>query len=484
MGTLLTDQDYKNFKQLLEYFVSYLEFLEATKGSSDKNKKVKDLANNVQYNVEDPRKRRLDYFVDRYGEKQLPRSGQGYKGGSIQDGIKDCCDYNANKICLSANNRNKVATYFSKPSYLHWFGTTLNIDIETSGKDKDKTITKLKITLNKKDIGEEKSLEELGLFDGKDPNPILKAFFDKYCSILDKYYSTLKNMLETEIKDLLKANHNIILTGAPGTGKTYLSKRIAKDIAGDESRIGFVQFHPSYDYTDFVEGLRPVKTTDEEKNGGTIVFERKDGVFKKFCKEALSAAPDDKYVFIIDEINRGELSKVFGELFFSIDPGYRGEDGRVKTQYQNLVEKGDEFAEGFYVPKNVYIIGTMNDIDRSVESMDFAMRRRFAFKEITPESRVDMWYDKRDELGKKAIQLGELSLCMERLNEAIDKVPGLGSAYHIGPSYFLKLKDCSKEELWDYYLKGLVFEYLRGMPDADKYLKDIKDAYDDKGNKK
>lgn len=436
MAELLKDQDYKNFKQLLEYFVSYLEFLEATKGFSDKNKKVKELAKDVHYNDEDPRKRRFEDFVNKHGEEQLPRSGQGYKGGSIQEGIKEWCDYNANKICLSANNRNKVATYFSKPSYLHWFGTTLNIDIETSGKDKDKTITKLKITLNKKDIGEEKSLEELGLFDGKDPNPILKAFFDKYYSILDKYYSTLKNMLETEIKDLLKANHNIILTGAPGTGKTYLSKRIAKDIAGDESRIGFVQFHPSYDYTDFVEGLRPVKTTDEEKNGGTIVFERKDGVFKKFCKEALSAAPDDKYVFIIDEINRGELSKVFGELFFSIDPGYRGEDGRVKTQYQNLVEKGDEFAEGFYVPKNVYIIGTMNDIDRSVESMDFAMRRRFAFKEITLESRVDMWYDKRDELGKKAIQLGELSLCMERLNEAIDKVPGLGSAYHIGPSYF------------------------------------------------
>lgn len=175
---------------------------------------------------------------------------------------------------------------------------------------------------------------------------------------------------------------------------------------------------------------------------------------------------------------------MFGELFFSIDPSYRGEKGRVNTQYQNLVEKGDEFANGFYVPKNVYIIGTMNDIDRSVESMDFAMRRRFAFKEITPESRVDMWYDERDELGKKAIKLDELSLCMERLNEAIDKVPGLDSAYHIGPSYFLKLKECTKEELWDYYLKGLVFEYLRGMPDADKYLKDIKDAYDDKGNKK
>ena len=479
MGTLLTDQDYKNFKQLLEYFVSYLEFLEATKGSSDTNKKVRELAKDVPlYNDEDPRKRRFEDFVNKHGEERVARSGQGYKGDSIQEGIKEWCDYNVNKICISANNRNKAATYFSKPSYLHWFGTTLNIDIETNGKDKDEAITKLKITLNKKDLGEDsrKSLEELGLFDGKDPNFALKTF-------LDKYYLTLKGMQTTKIEDLLKANYNVILTGAPGTGKTYLSKRIAKEIAGDESRVGFVQFHPSYDYTDFVEGLRPVKTTDEEKNGGTIVFERKDGVFKKFCKGALSA-PDHKFVFIIDEINRGELSKVFGELFFSIDPGYRGEKGRVNTQYQNLVEKGDEFANGFYVPKNVYIIGTMNDIDRSVESMDFAMRRRFAFKEITPESRVDMWYDERDEFGKKAIKLDELSLCMERLNEAIDKVPGLGSAYHIGPSYFLKLKECTKEELWDYYLKGLVFEYLRGMPDADKYLKDIKDAYDDKGNKK
>ncbi len=484
MAELLKDQDYKNFKQLLEYFVSYLEFKEAIKGSSDNNKKVKELAKDVHYNEEDPRKRRLDDFVNKHGEEQLPRSGQGYKGGSIQEGIKDWCYYNANKIYITASAYSKNSSYLTNGSYLQWKDTQLNINIETNGKDKDKTITKLKITSNKKDLSEDNScnsLKELGLFDGKDPNPTLKAFFDKYYSILDEHYSKLKDMLKNEIKNLLKANHNVILTGAPGTGKTYLSKQIANEFADkDESRIGFVQFHPSYDYTDFVEGLRPVKTTDEEKNGGTIVFERKDGVFKKFCKEALSAAPDDKYVFIIDEINRGELSKVFGELFFSIDPGYRGEDGRVKTQYQNLVEEGDEFAKGFYVPKNVYIIGTMNDIDRSVESMDFAMRRRFAFKEITPESRVDMW-DEAD-FGKK--DLKDMLKRMERLNEAIDKVPGLGSAYHIGPSYFLKLKECSKEKLWDYYLKGLVFEYLRGMPDADKYLKDIKDAYDNKGNEK
>ena len=120
MGTLLTDQDYKNFKQLLEYFVSYLEFLEATKGSSDTNKKVRELAKDVPlYNDEDPRKRRFEDFVNKHGEERVARSGQGYKGDSIQEGIKEWCDYNVNKICISANNRNKAATYFSKPSYLH-----------------------------------------------------------------------------------------------------------------------------------------------------------------------------------------------------------------------------------------------------------------------------------------------------------------------------------------------------------------------------
>ncbi len=144
------------------------------------------------------------------------------------------------------------------------------------------------------------------------------------------------------------------------------------------------------DYTDFVEGLRP----NINANG----FERRDGIFKAFCSKAANdyeSNKDNKYVIIIDEINRGEISKVFGELFFSIDPGYRGTKGKVDTQYQNLI-KADEkmpndsskdypFINGFYVPENVFIIGTMNDIDRSVESMDFAFRRRFAFKEIKAE---------------------------------------------------------------------------------------------------
>ena len=259
--------------------------------------------------------------------------------------------------------------------------------------------------------------------------------------------------------DLLKANHNIILNGAPGTGKTHLAKEIAKEM---NATVKMVQFHPSYDYTDFVEGLRPIK---DEK--GNICFERKDGVFKEFCKKAINE-PTSPFVFIIDEINRGEISKIFGELFYSIDPGYRGEKGKVQTQYQNLVEEGDVFKEGFYVPENVYIIGTMNDIDRSVESMDFAMRRRFAWQEITAnESAQNMGIE------------GELLERMERLNAVIFETEGLGSSYQVGASMFLKVKEgnMTEEQLWNLNLKSLMKEYLRGLPQAEDILDKMKKAY-------
>lgn len=377
--------------------------------------------------------------------------------------------------------------------------------------------------------------------------------------------------------DLLKANHNIILHGAPGTGKTYLARDIAsklifskqQDELNDEEkalleeRTGFVQFHQSYDYTDFVEGLRPAVGADGKADG----FERKDGVFREFCKLAkcdmliegfkkkvdesganglkvksvrsptefavtinqnekfqvkigkgndyslsvkdikdylITGSYDKKhdtygpgvgqyikenideesyflntdnqkpYVFIIDEINRGEMSKIFGELFFSIDPGYRGKVGRIKTQYQNLVNKGDLFAEGFYIPKNIYIIGTMNDIDRSVESMDFAMRRRFAFIEVMADDRIEILDSLK--CGKK----NEAVKCMQALNKEIEKISGLSSAYHIGPAYFLKLDNYEGnfEDLWKYHIEGVLREYLRGMPKADDHLTKLKDCYD------
>ena len=400
---------------------------------------------------------------------------------------------------------------------------------------------------------------------------------------------------------LLKTNHNLILTGAPGTGKTWLARDIAKKMNAVSE---FVQFHPSFDYTDFVEGLRPILNNDTHNyNNSSVAFERRDGIFKRFCKTALqysrqipeeetdevhdgsfedlmssikrdivsdvltsysptgklSVSDNDRiryirshtsktildanvkllyqyfvdkgqydiedetkeslqnyirelteaqggkvtrtldfteykwtlkellkrkkafeegtlvrsnrpinkpFVFIIDEINRGDLSKIFFFFFFAIDKGYRGEKGRVTTQYQELITDNDDvFKDGFFIPKNVYIIGTMNDIDRSVESMDFAIRRRFAWKEVTAAmSAVNM------RLGKEAKER------MDVLNQAILDA-GLTSAYQIGASYFLHLRNDRFEELWDNHLKGLIEEYLRGDPDAEDKFKKIKIAY-------
>jgi hypothetical protein len=416
---------------------------------------------------------------------------------------------------------------------------------------------------------------------------------------------TVKTLIECKIpySRILLESKNLIFRGAPGTGKSYLAKQIAADIISngytdkwadltEEQRrqVEFVQFHPSYDYSDFVEGLRPKMNED-----GSMGFELQDGIFKSFVDrarrnfedsqkpkevrekevssntaleefladielgedefktvmgrkfnitdvddkhiyleilgngtenkiflkidelrkmlesgknfekvrdvtrffgikftqqvfsyyfvlfKAIKAAgktnrkakveeePLKKYIFIIDEINRGEISKILGELFFAIDPGYRGQAGEVATQYSNMHVNPDE---KFYIPENVYIIGTMNDIDRSVDSFDFAMRRRFRFVEVRAESTQDMLDTIADEDIKN-----EAIARMDRLNAEILTVEGLNENYQIGASYFLKLKYLKFADFWTDYLEPLLQEYVRGLYDEKGIMKRFARAY-------
>ena len=288
---------------------------------------------------------------------------------------------------------------------------------------------------------------------------------------------------------------NLIFHGAPGTGKTYtvlkaIAELLGHDVEGDHTpkdffaqlsddeseRFGFVQFHPSYDYTDFVEGLRPSKRTGED-------FELRAGTFMRFCAKARKDHDrSHHYYFLIDEINRGDVSNIFGELFFLLDGGYRGVG--VNTQYENLHDDGfaDEYLRSgeadhtehpkFSIPENVTIIGTMNDIDRSVDSFDFAMRRRFRFIDYTwQSSRKCFGIDPQSDTGK----------LMGAMNDRIEHTEGLGEEYALGAAYFQDLGwsagDRARAMVWDTKVGPLLREYLRGIPDSDARLQEFDDIW-------
>lgn len=444
---------YNEFKHLLKRFVEQANI--NIKGSSDRSPHLSpDSFEKDNYKLESSKNMKIDKvrIDDKWFDIHL-KSGSSYGPTKKESSTVPYIDYYIDNN-LWANLR---FTFNSKAI------DKVSIVIWDSNKVDHKT-------------GIEAKINDFDLDNENAPNDALISFFDQYMNIKEsKIYRTLisknYNIIEepqpsyndSKYARVLRQSKNLILRGAPGTGKTYLAKQIAEELTGgNDDQIGFVQFHPSYDYTDFVEGLRPVSSAD-----GQIGFELQDGIFKEFCTKAKENSSKD-FVFIIDEINRGEISKIFGELFFAIDPSYRGEKGAVSTQYANL----HETDEKFYIPENVYIIGTMNDIDRSVDTFDFAMRRRFRFVEVTAEDQLSML----DKLGDNA---EGAKARLTNLNSAISKADGLNSHYHIGPSYFLKLADIDYdyEVLWSDYLQPLLEDYLRGSYDEVEKLKELEKAY-------
>ena len=574
---------YSQFKHILEYFVAHLEWIQNGDTSG------------IGY---------AQYIAPLVGKPNFKTSGHGYRGGNIQKGISRWEQFAEGIVCINVQDQFGKKDFTTKKCYLNWRGTGVNVIAHWAAGHLESLEVINYLFWEDPPIWEPgvitKSIKEIELFNGKEEaNEDLISFFDAFSNLLKQNTVMAGNQ---DLINTLYSNYNIILNGAPGTGKTYLAKNIAaqmitgklysEDLENNElfkSHCKFVQFHPSYDYTDFVEGLRPKKDVQ-----GNIAFERKDGIFKEFCKNAIQAlmnnevdnfdaawdaliadidnkgqlsipllsgsraisieltvngdglaertydemltdskewirgkskffnkeqlynvyrglpgvpsgghdnyrkaivkemketyglkdytrgveSNDDNatpFVFIIDEINRGEMSKIFGELFFSIDPGYRGKKGIVSTQYQNLIEPTDTFYSGFYVPKNVYIIGTMNDIDRSVESMDFAMRRRFAFVEILADNNTSML----DDIPEKALVIER----MKAINAIITAEEELGTSYHIGGAYFKKADICRNEDkkidwqlFWNTYINRLISEYTRALQNKSVLLRKMEEA--------
>ncbi|MBR4911554.1 MAG: AAA family ATPase [Bacteroidales bacterium] len=365
---------------------------------------------------------------------------------------------------------------------------------------------------------------------------VLMKYFDDHKEEYDKDICKFGSYVwQIGTSDLSQSNQ-IIKYGAPGTGKTYTTKieteeffEIWKKDSGNTTakfsdHYEFVQFHPSYSYEDFIEGIKPVL-----ENGKTEL-KLKNGIFKAFCRKAAEyelwliktgvlknknlaevtyadvkeirdkknpfvfpkGIEDDDFIsqyippyfFIIDEINRADLSRVFGELMYCLE--YRGYKGRIKTQYSEL-ESGDIifYEENgqhyFFIPNNVYIIGTMNTIDRSIESFDFALRRRFLWQRIDPNEAV--LQDYFVENGKT--DFGDYIIPKwKKLNNKISSNTLLGEDYQIGHSYLMKLDkypNCTKTSyrdlIWTKHIQPILEEYFRGTGEAKKQIEELKKVF-------
>ena len=275
----------------------------------------------------------------------------------------------------------------------------------------------------------------------REENPIQqKDENEKYSKedFLNEVYMT-ENRYD-HLVSVLKNKKNIILQGAPGVGKTFTAKRLAYSLIGekDESRIEFVQFHQNYSYEDFMMGYKPVEDG----------FELKYGIFYRFCQKAANQ-PDKDFFFIIDEINRGNMSKIFGELLMLIENDYRGT--KATLAYNGM---------SFSVPRNLYIIGMMNTADRSLAMIDYALRRRFSFFEMEPGFDSEGFIKYRNRLGNETFN--ELIKKVQELNNAISSDKSLGKGFCIGHSYFCTNGECTEEwmhSIVDYDLIPMLNEY-------------------------
>ncbi|EJI1279520.1 AAA family ATPase [Vibrio vulnificus] len=295
---------------------------------------------------------------------------------------------------------------------------------------------------------------------------------------------------------------NVILYGPPGTGKTYAVKNSLDFLCqGDRERYEFVQFHPSFTYEDFIEGIKPKGVTKD----GSIKFELVDGVFKRFCKKA-KANPSKSYYFVVDEINRANLSSVFGETLLCLEKDYRhdlhdqngGSKNLIKTQYSSLIEdmiKDDatnqslayHYENGsayFGVPSNVFFIGMMNDVDKSIDAFDLALRRRFQW--IRKDCDYDVIANEVKFNGKDEFHnIEQYTGACEKLNRYISDGIGLGKSYEFGHSFFMKIATIAKTRtiteknastLFTLHLQPTLREYLRAMFAEHELDKQIEDA--------
>lgn len=548
--------DEEKFKCLLEYFVAHLEYCENERTDT----------------------KGYDTYIKNLVEVgSFKKSGKGYDGNAIQSQIQEWADYTIGSICINVNVN--YGKYCTKQTYLNWKDTGLNVIVNL----KENKIDSLQLHIYQKDgpridVGDPKTLEELGLYDELPPNESLKDFFKKFEKMYSDYLNKAKEekMFEriNKEREIILKKKNLILQGAPGTGKTYETATLALQILNEEEsvfenrtkimeryrkrveegRIAFVTFHQTMDYESFVEGLKAIPLKDEhEKNIGGVTYEPRPGIFKTICDSARtkkdesfsscfdkylesikgfenkkvipsstgrsqiyvwyeggstiqvrsvnstfkdpthapaplnidkiknqadgdfdhgennwphyadaiiaavqkeyapkSEAEKVPYVLIIDEINRGNVSKIFGELITLLEPDKR--EGEINEVKAKLMYSGIEFT----IPSNLYIIGTMNTTDRSVGAIDYAIRRRFAFKTLKAERSV-VESESPDETKDEALKL------FDAVKKFLDdnKVDMEIDDMMVGHSYFLAKDMDDLNMKWEYEILPLMQEYYK-----------------------